>query len=342
MVIGKFIGAVLIIVSLATLIGLIISLFTAGTADFMGVDYFFDGEIQMINPTNVPIWVISLLILILVGIPFLMLFFLGLFILSSKSKILSRTAKFVLLGCWIIALLAAIYIGVRQGAEFSREGTSIEREELTIIPSDTLSIKMVDDETISNYTHFRRRSNFKKVLGENDKTSFYSNDIRVSFKMADSSESYIKIKKEAYGRTRIIAKENANKISYNISKIGNTLSLDGYFLVDTQTAFKNQEVRLTIYIPKNQVLYFDETTRTFLNYNIETTREMYRDDMTSHYFKMTDNGLECLDCVESDYIEQKKEEVDIDTNEESVNTEIDNKEKKVEIQQEVEEVEQTK
>ena len=37
-----------------------------------------------------------------------MLFILGLFILSNKTKILSRTAKLVLLAIWIIALFSAI------------------------------------------------------------------------------------------------------------------------------------------------------------------------------------------------------------------------------------------
>ena len=108
---------------------------------------------------------------------FLMLFFLGLFILSSKSKILSRTAKFVLLGIWIIALLAAIYIGLKQAAEFANEGSSVEVNDFVLKPSDTLNIKMIDDETISNFTELRRRHSFSKVYDANNIEKFYSNNI---------------------------------------------------------------------------------------------------------------------------------------------------------------------
>ncbi|MCF6349217.1 MAG: PspC domain-containing protein [Flavobacteriaceae bacterium] len=283
MVVGKFIGVLLIIVSVATLVGLIISLFTAGAVDFMGADYLFDSDFQIMNVTGAPIWIISLLVLILVGIPFLMLFVLGLFILSSKSQILSRTAKFVFLGIWIIALLAAIYIGVKQGAEFAREGSTIEKNELVMMPTDTLTIKLVDNETLSDYKHYRHNSRFRKVLDANDVAKFYSNKLWVDIKQSDSTEAYIKVRKEAHGRTRLVARENSKKIEYDFTKSGNTLSLDNYFLTDTKTAFKNQEVKITLYIPENQIIYLDESTHTFLDYRIKTVQDIYRGDMGKHY-----------------------------------------------------------
>ncbi len=336
MVIGKFIGVILIIVSVATLIGLIISLFTAGAVDFMGADYLFDGDFPIMNVTGAPIWILSLLMLILVGIPFLMLFVLGLFILSSKSKILSRTAKFVFLGIWIIALLTAIYIGVKQGAEFAQDGSSIERKELVLLPTDTLTVKMTSNEILSDYDHFRHNSSFRKVLDENDIAKFYSNDLRVNIKLSDSTESYVKVRKEANGRTRLVARENADKIEYDFVKSGNAISFNSYFLTDIKTAFKNQEVRITLYIPKDQIIYLDETIRTFLDYRVETAQDIYRNDMGKHYFKMTDNGLECLDCDNSDFwdtdneedgvkvnIDEGRLEIKVNNNDEKVNVNID-------------------
>ncbi len=334
MVIGKFIGVLLIIVAVATLIGLIISLFTAGAVDFMGADYLFDGDFQVMNITGAPIWIISLLVLILVGIPFLMLFFLGLFILSSKSKILSRTAKFVLLGIWIIALLTAIYIGVRQGAEFAYDGSSIEKNDILVVPNDTLIVKMVDDETLSNYTNFRHHSSFRKVLDANDNAKFYSNDLKINIRLSDSTEAYVKVKKEANGRTRLIARENADKIEYGFVKSGNTVSLNGYFLTDTKTAFKNQELGVTLYLPKDQIIYLDESTRTFLGYGIKTVQDIYRNDMGKHYFKMTDNGLDCLDCDSSDFWttdDQDEDGVNVNIDEGKLEVNVNDDDDKIDI-----------
>lgn len=333
MVLGKFIGAILIIVSIAALIGLIISLFTAGAVDFMGADYLFDGDFQIMNITGFPIWIISLLILILAGIPFLMLFFLGLFILSNKPKILSRTSKFVLLGIWIIALLGAIYIGLRQGAEFAQDGSSIERSEFPLISTDTLTIKMIDDEALSGYNHFRHHSNFRKVLDANDIAKYYSNDIRLNIEMSDSTEAYVKLKKQANGRTRLVARENAEKIEYDYAKLGNSLLLNGYFLIDAKTAFKNQDLQITLYIPKNQIVYFDESIRTFLDYRMRTTRDIYRNDMGNHYFRLIDSGLECLDCNESDFWNTDNEDdgVNVDIDEGKLKVNVNSDEQKVNV-----------
>ena len=333
MVIGKFIGVILIIVSIAALIGLIISLFTAGAVDFIGVDSMFDGDFQIINPTGVPIWVFSLLILILMGIPFLMLFFLGLFILSSKSKILSRTAKFVLLGIWIIALLGAIYVGVRQAAEFAYEGSSVELNDIVVVPTDTLSVKMIDDETISNYSELRRRHSFTKVYDSDDVEKFYSNSIRFSIKKSDSTEAYIKIRKESHGRSRLIARENAQNIDYDFQKINNELLLNGYLLTDTKNVFRDQDLELTLYIPENQVIYLDESTRSFLRYNIKTSQNIYRGDMPEHHFKMTNDGLECLDCDDNTWRidEEEHDGVKLNIDENGLELKINDDGEKAEI-----------
>jgi len=297
MVIGKFIGVILIIVSISALIALVISLFTAGAVDFIGIDSLFDGDFQIINPTGAPIWIFSLLILVLLGLPFLMLFFLGLFILSSKSKILSRTAKFVLLGIWIIALLAAIYIGLKQAAEFSNEGSSIEINDFVLQPSDTIRVKMIDDEAISNFTELRRRHTFTKVYDANDIEKFYSNNIRLTFNNSDSTEAYVKVRKEAYGRNSLIARENAENIDYSFEKVNDDLLLNGYLLTDTKNVFREQDLQITVYIPENQIIYLDESTQSFLKY-VKTTQNIYRGDMPGHYFKMTSDGLDCLNCDE--------------------------------------------
>ena len=332
-IIGKFIGVILIIVAVATLISLIIGLFTAGTVDVMGADWIFDGDFQVINPTNVPIWIISVLVLILVGIPFLMLFFLGLFIISGKTKILSRTAKLVLLGVWLIALLGAIFIGVKQGAEFARDAHVIENRNFTPMPLDTLTIKMIDNETFSDSYNFRHRSEFKKVLDENDNVKLYFNNVSLYFKESDSAEAYIKIKKDASGRTRLIAKKNAEEIEYNFSQTGNVLSLDGYFLIDDKNGYREQDVRVTIYVSKNQVFYLDESTRSFLGL-IDTTNDMYRRDMPEHYFKMTDDGLECLDCKDDDHSakdEDDKHEINVNVDKNGLKIEINDEGEKAEV-----------
>ena len=340
MIIGKFIGVILIITAITSLVAIIISSFTAGTLGFMGIDSLFDGAVQVMNPTGIPTWIISILLLILLGIPFLMLFFLGLFIISSKSKILSRTAKFVLLGVWLIALLTAIFYGVRQSAEFAREGSSIVRNDIIAIPNDTLNLKMIDNEDLSDNDNLEHRIFFKEVLDENDAIKYYSNDVNIYIRKSDSTEAYMRIVKKANGRTRLLARKNAEEIAYNYDQTGENLSLNSYFLSEKNNRFRNQDLRVVLYVPENQVLFLDENTKSYLR-RMKTTNDMYNRDMADHYFKMTDDGLKCLDCTEnedgwkyddnSDVDEDEKDGVNVSINKDSLKIEINDNGEKAEI-----------
>ena len=299
-IIGKFIGIIIVITSVVALIALTISLFTAGAVGFMGVDTLFNEGIQVMNPTGISTWIISLILLILIGIPFLMLFFLGLFIISSKSKAMSRTGKFVLLGIWIIALLASIYIGLRQGAEFSRQGTVTETTSIYLEQIDTLTVKMSDENNFSSGETMRRKFGFRYIFDENDNEKFFYTNVRFDVKASDSTETYIKVRKKAQGRSRDLAKENASIIDYNFKMQDDKLLLNEYFLTDTKFPFRDHELLVTMYIPKDKPVYFDESTRSFIKYNIGTTNDMYSRDLAGQYFIMTEEGLKCLDCTESE------------------------------------------
>ncbi len=296
LVIGKFIGILLIIVALSTLVSLVIGLFTAGTLDIFGFDWFIQDDSGFINSTGLPIWAVSIGLLFLIGIPFLMLFFLGMFIVSSKSKIPGRITWYVLLGLWLMTVIATIVFGVRQTAEFAYDGNFVSKQTVNTQPIDTLRIKMIDNQDITNYSHLRKRSGYRRVTTLNNEDKFYSNNVRFDIRISDTDSSYVKIKKEASGFNRQKAKENAKKISYNYNLTGNSLNFDGYFLTDRGLHFYDQVLDVVLYLPKNKIIYIDNSTQTFLRH-VENTANTYDGDLPKHFYKMTLEGLECLDCT---------------------------------------------
>ncbi len=118
MIIGKFIGVLLIIVSVSTILALLIGLFTIGSLDFIQDDWFYQNT-MVYNNSGLPIWIISVLTFVLVGIPFFFLFSLGLRILSNNAKSIGKIAKLSLLGIWLVALLLAIFFGTQQAFAIS-------------------------------------------------------------------------------------------------------------------------------------------------------------------------------------------------------------------------------
>lgn len=294
-VLGKFIGILLIFVAVTTLVSLVVGLFTAGTLDVFGFDWFLHDDSGFINGTGLPIWAVSLGLLLLTGIPFLMLFFLGMFIVSSKSKTPGRVTWYVLLGLWLMTLIATIVFGVKQTADFAYDGNFIEKQFVNANSIDTLRIKMVDNQDISNYTHLRKRSGYRRVTTLNNEDKYYSNNVRLDIRVSDTDSSYVKIKKEASGFNRQKAKENAKKIGYQFRLKGEALNFDGYFLTDRGIHFNDQVLDVVLYMPKDKIVYLDNSTQTFLRH-VENTTNTYDGDLPKHYYKMTLEGLECLDC----------------------------------------------
>jgi len=295
LVIGKFIGILLIIVSLSTLVALIISLFTAGTLDIFGFDWFMRDDFGFFNATVMPIWAISIMLLLLIGIPFLMLFLLGMFIVSSKTKTPGRVTWYVLLGLWLMTVIAAIVFSVKQTADFASDGSFTQNNKLNISKIDTLNINMVDNLNYSDFAYLRKRSGYKRVYTDDNKAKLYSNDVRLDIALADTDSSYIKVRKEAEGINRKIAQENAKQIQYSYSLNGKTLNLNGFFLADNKTRFIDQVLDVTIYLPENKIIYLDNSTRTFLRH-VENTNNTFDGDLPKHFYKMTLEGLACLDC----------------------------------------------
>ncbi len=295
LVIGKFIGILLIIVAISTLVSLVIGLFTAGTLDIFGFDWFIHDDSGFIDNAGLPIWAVSLGLLLLIGIPFLMLFFLGMFIVSSKSKTPGRVTWYVLLGLWLMTLIATIVFGVKQTADFAYDGNFTERQFVNTNSIDTLRIKMIDNQDISNYSHLRKRSGYRRVTTLNNEDKYYTNNVRLDIRISDTDSSYVKIKKEASGFNRQKAKENAKKIGYQFSLKGEALNFDGYFLTDRWIHFNDQVLDVVLYLPKDKIVYLDNSTQTFLRH-VENTTNTYDGDLPKHYYKMTLEGLECLDC----------------------------------------------
>ncbi len=295
LVIGKFIGILLIIVALSTLVSLVIGLFTAGTLDIFGFDWFINDDTSFLNATGLPIWAVSLGVLLLVGIPFLMLFFLGMFIVSSKAKTPGRVTWYVLLGLWLMTVIATIVFGIKQTADFAFDGNYIEQQYFNTSTIDTLRIKMIDNQDLSNYSYLRKRSGYQRVTTLDNETKLYSNDVRLDIRVSDTDSTYVKIKKEAQGINRSKAQENAKKISYSYKINGDVLKFDGYFLTDRGMRFNDQVLDVVLYVPKDKIIYLDNSTQTFLRH-VENTDNTYDGDLPKHFYKMTLEGLDCLDC----------------------------------------------
>jgi phage shock protein PspC (stress-responsive transcriptional regulator) len=293
-VIGKFIGAILILIATLTLLGLIIGAFSWGSIKILGFGPDFISYPPFFFNSIMPTWLLATFSFIAIGIPFVVLFMLGLKILSSNIKSFSTTTKLSLLGVWIVSILGLGFAGINFATQTAVNGVFKSTSELPIAKNDTLKIKMIGDDNLSNRRELRKRYD-TEIVYDNEIQKLYSSKINLDIRPAENTVGYIKIRKNSEGSNRLKANKDSEAIDYKFNLNNSNLLLNGYFLSDVKNQFKNQSIDVTIYLPLNSILYLDKSTRSYLN-DVDNVQNIYDGDMPKHFYKMMEEGLKCLDC----------------------------------------------
>ncbi|NQY07364.1 MAG: PspC domain-containing protein, partial [Flavobacteriaceae bacterium] len=128
---GKFIGVILIITGICSLIGLLIGFVSLGSIDIFNFPFGDESIFNYFgNDSGIPIWLASLFGFLAIGIPFFLLIYLGFRILVKNFKSMSNYAKFSLLGLWIVSIMVLTIFGVKQVATFKEKASVVTTEEL--------------------------------------------------------------------------------------------------------------------------------------------------------------------------------------------------------------------
>ncbi|WP_370003264.1 PspC domain-containing protein, partial [Winogradskyella sp.] len=294
-VVAKFIGVILIIVGISTLIALIVALFSIGITDaihFPGMDF-----IDVANAANIPIWLMSLLLFFAIGIPFFFIFYLGLKILVNNLKSIGNIAKFTLLGLWLMAIIGLVITGIKQASEHAFDAKVTAKSELNIRSGDTLNLSMVGLDDYNSY-HNNYNGEFRIIEDDNSR-SLVSSDVRFIVKSTTDSLGSITIEKEASGSNYNTARQRAENIDYNYALSGNNLKLDAYLSTNVKNKFSEQQVRIVIYLPEGTILYRDKNLRRYQRYS-NYYDNILRGTEDGHYYKVISDDVKCLDCKEED------------------------------------------
>lgn len=302
-ILGKFIGILLIIIGATALIGLFIGLFTVGIIDvvhFPGVDFY-----EIINTTGVPVWVVSLLAFIAMGIPFFFVLYAGLKILVKNLKSLGSIAKFSLVGLWLITVGILIALGIKQAAAHAFTGTTTVNEEFLMAnPTDTLLVSMTASENIDREHRFGF-DQIEMVYDDNGDPLLFSNDVRLDIKKSKDSLLRLKIRKDADGSSFQEARERSSAIAYDFVFNQNQLALNNYFTTDIENKMRDQQIRATLYVPTGTMVVLDASLKGNLGRGTKNDQDYYRNDMVDHIWVMgMDGELKCKNCAEDNSLDR--------------------------------------
>jgi phage shock protein PspC (stress-responsive transcriptional regulator) len=308
---AKFLGVILIMAGISTLILLLIGVFTLGTNIF--IDFPWQNFVEAGNFTEYPIWSFGLLMFFAVGIPFFFMTLLGFKLLSPNLKSIGNITKYTLLAIWIIAIAIAISVGIKQATEISYDGKTVEKKAININPKDTLYVKFrYNDYYAKDLNHHRE---FEFVQDSANHQLIYSTDVRLHVLHTDEAAPYLQVERTARGNSFSSAKQRAEKINYNIQVSGNHLILDNYFLTDVKNKLRGQEVDVYLYLPEGQLFKPDASVQDY----DDSENDFFNLHFSGNYnYKVEGSKIKCLNCPAD---ENDHDDVDYDSND---TTRIDN------------------
>ncbi|AZJ31934.1 phage shock protein C (PspC) family protein [Tenacibaculum mesophilum] len=313
-VFGKFMGVLLIFIAGITIISLLLTLFSVGSLEILN----FDGDMIHYPPffydSAMPKWLLMTFVFFLIGIPFVVLFILGLRILSPNVKRLGIATVLTLFGLWLVSLLAIGFSGIEYFTTHAYDGAHVSKHSITYNQEEPLKIRVVNDDNIYYQHSLRNRDNSVSVH-INDKEMKYSNDINIDVRKSETGNAYIEIKKTSEGRKRNDANSNAEAIQYNFKTANNTIVFDAFFISEYKNMWKDEEIDAVLYIPEGTTIYFEGSSRNFLD-DVKNVQNVYDRDMANHHFKMTSKGFNCLDCDEEDINNEDSDDWDSDNDDE--------------------------
>ena len=287
---AKFLGILLILSGLTVLFFLLIGIFTLGSGVF--IDFPWQGFIEAGNFTDYPIWAFGLLMFFAAGIPFFFLALLGFKLLSPNMKSIGNVGKYTLLALWLIAVSLVISIGIKQASAFAVDGRVVQKETFNLNPKDTLFIKFKHNDYFAK--NVNDHNGFQVTQDSTGMDVIYSNEVSFKIEKTDEKLPYIQIEKEAKGKSLSEAKKRAEKIKYRYTIIGNQLIFDNYLVTDLKNKYRDQEIEITLYLPKGTLIkpdasmrHYDRTDGDYFLWNPDSTTDIYRVEETK---------VRCLSC----------------------------------------------
>ncbi len=300
--IGKGIGLFLLFLSGVVIISLFLALFgltTFNVFDAPWIDY-----VDVVN-IGAPFWLISVLTLFAVGIPFFFLFILGLKILVKNLKSIGKTAKISLVVLWLISVGGLIFLGVKQATERAFDARVNSTEDLYLNSSDTLTVKMLGDDRYVN--EFDHSDGFSIRTNDNNQQVLVFQDIKINIKSTLEKTAHLKITKKAQGNSYENARQRAEKLQYNYQFSGNTLFLDSFALSEIKNQFRNQKVTITLFLPVGMTLYADGNTYDFNTWSSHNNIIPIK-SKENQYLKINTNKVNCLNCNDQHWGEEDYDE----------------------------------
>jgi phage shock protein PspC (stress-responsive transcriptional regulator) len=251
---GIVLGILILVGSFFSLVGLTIATLFSGTFISSVPEIAWLGDfpgLMVGSSVSIPGY---LGVLLVVGIPLLMLFYLGLHLIfqfKGGGKVIGATG----LVLWLIGIGLVIYSGVRVATEFSKQEAVVKTELLEAFSGDTIYIRQAEIPEMKKGHRIMRCEGLKIWANE----GHLSIEGRPTIEVINGANRFaITIEKSGRGSSLEDAAKNASAVEYVWIHKDSVIQLDRIFTLAPGTYIRNQKVKVTVEVPKEKQVKIDE------------------------------------------------------------------------------------
>jgi phage shock protein PspC (stress-responsive transcriptional regulator) len=263
---------------------------SAGTFDNFTLQQLLD--LIFVNQSQIT-WATLGLILVSI-IPVMLIIFSGVKILF-KIKGRFRVFRASMLALWTIGLIICIAIGIKVSNQYSQYKNVSQTLVIPSSKNSTLYLASSGMQSENGDDDGKMNSEDSFLITINNKDLMLGYPKLNIVKSENDSTVQLVIKRISRGSTKKEAIENAEDIVYEFSQKDSMLLLNNYFKAPLKDKWRGQQIKLTLKIPVGQTIYLKGSLESIM-YDIKNVTNTYDSDMLGRRWKMTEEGLKCVDC----------------------------------------------
>lgn len=232
--------------------------------------------------------------------PLLLLIYYGLRIIFGIEPLNSAARKGLVL-VTIAGLITLIVSGGQIAREFSNYG--YQTSEQVLVPKNgMIYFEVRQDSIYKQFDYYWGGSPWRLYDGVS-----YFRDVELNIKRSRSNRTYLATKVSSQGRNRDEARRNARSIDHYLQLDTGLVMSGAYFTLAEGGLYRSQSIEMTLYLAEGDTVYLGQGTEK-ITYDIDNVQNYWDPDMTGHFWAMTERGLFCTDCPETEIIEERWEE----------------------------------
>jgi phage shock protein PspC (stress-responsive transcriptional regulator) len=259
------------------------------------------------------------------GIPVFLILYAGIKLLF-RIRYSNRWLALTLGIGWVLGIIIGVYVSVKTGQQFSESARVKDVTDLSL-QGDTLIVKMHPTPDLYPGGDRPFRHGRVQVNRDNKKITIVG---APGFDVVESSDGKVSLEvtRHSRGSDKRQAYELARAIDYHHELTGNALLLDENFVIREEVKYRDPKIEITLSLPPGKVIYLDRSLRHMLD-DVDNVSNTWDGDMVGRRWKMTEKGLECVDCdnLESIYEHPRPDKHQVRINKDGIH--VQNKDEEV-------------